>query len=116
MGICSSNVLNPSSSSPSLAAVLILENGQLEEFSYPVTVSQILKRNPSCFVCKADDMNYDDFILGIDDDEELQLHQLYFALPVSWLSSRLKPQQMAALAVKASLALETAGISSSGLY
>ncbi|KAF2316575.1 hypothetical protein GH714_041916 [Hevea brasiliensis] len=104
MGICSSHEITPAAT-----AKLILQDGQLEEFSYPVTVSQILKGNHSCFVCKADDMDYNACIPAIDGDEELQLGQLYFVLPVNWINSRLSPRDMAALAVKASLALKSSG-------
>ncbi|KAF2283635.1 hypothetical protein GH714_012841 [Hevea brasiliensis] len=50
-------------------------------------------------------MEYDDVVSAINDDEELQLGQLYFALPLSLLKYPLQPEEMAALAVKASSAL-----------
>ncbi|WCJ33837.1 hypothetical protein M5689_015173 [Euphorbia peplus] len=83
---------------------LIFENGDLQEFRNPVKVSEILNRN--YFICKADDMDYDDYISAVDDDEVLQLGQLYFALPLTWLDKPLRAPAMAALAVKASLALK----------
>ncbi|CAI0458573.1 unnamed protein product [Linum tenue] len=57
------------------------------------------------FICNADEMEFDDVVLAVDDEEELQPGQLYFALPVSWLRHPLQPEEMAALAVKASSAL-----------
>ncbi|KAJ9135567.1 hypothetical protein P3X46_032737 [Hevea brasiliensis] len=104
MGICSS--FGPSTVA---TAKLILEDGRLEEFRVPVRVSQILQRNPSCFICNADDLDFDDHVSAINDDEKLELGQLYFELPVSWLDTPIKAQEMAALAVKASLAVKMVG-------
>ncbi|KAJ6310612.1 hypothetical protein OIU76_015355 [Salix suchowensis] len=88
------------------AANLIYEDGKLEEFSYSIRVSQILQRNPTCFVCKAEDMDFDEYVSAINQNEHLQLGHLYFVLPSSWLNNPLSSEQMAALAVKASLALK----------
>ncbi|KAF2294429.1 hypothetical protein GH714_011314 [Hevea brasiliensis] len=101
MGICSS--CGPSTVA---TAKLILEDGRLEEFQVAVRVSQILQRNPSCFICNADDLGFDDHVSAINDDEELELGQLYFELPVSWLDSPIKAEEIAALAVKASSAVD----------
>ncbi|KAJ9152894.1 hypothetical protein P3X46_026402 [Hevea brasiliensis] len=101
MGICSS--CGPSTVA---TAKLILEDGRLEEFQVAVRVSQILQRNPSCFICNADDLGFDDHVSAINDDEELELGQLYFELPVSWLDCPIKAEEIAALAVKASSAIK----------
>ncbi|KAF9682325.1 hypothetical protein SADUNF_Sadunf05G0097100 [Salix dunnii] len=104
MGICSS-----CESTHLATAKLILQDGRLQEFSYPVKVSYFLAKNPSYFVCNADAMEFDVVVSAINDDEELQPGQLYFALPLSWLKRPLQPEQMAALAVKASSALMKTG-------
>ncbi|KAJ9177175.1 hypothetical protein P3X46_012416 [Hevea brasiliensis] len=100
MGIC-----NSSESTNVATAKLILQDGRLQEFSYPVKVSYVRQKNPTYFICNADEMEYDDVVSAINDDEELQLGQLYFALPLSLLKYPLQPEEMAALAVKASSAL-----------
>ncbi|KAK6924294.1 PADRE domain [Dillenia turbinata] len=100
MGICSS-----CEATSVTTAKLVLQDGQLQEYSCPVKVSHVLQRNPSCFICNSDDMEFDDVVSAINDDEELQPGQLYFALPLSQLKHRLKAEEMAALAVKASSAL-----------
>ncbi|KAJ9170795.1 hypothetical protein P3X46_018873 [Hevea brasiliensis] len=100
MGIC-----NSCESTHVATAKLILQDGRLEEFSYPVKVSYVLQKNPTYFICNADEMDFDDVVSAINDDEELQLGQLYFALPLSRLKHPLQPEEMAALAVKASSAL-----------
>ncbi|KAK9990506.1 hypothetical protein SO802_025491 [Lithocarpus litseifolius] len=100
MGICSS-----SDSTNVATAKLILQDGRLQEFSYPVKVSYVLQKNPSCFICNSDEMDFDDVVSAVNDEDELQLGQLYFALPLSKLQYPLQAEEMAALAVKANSAL-----------
>ncbi|KAE8655127.1 hypothetical protein F3Y22_tig00117034pilonHSYRG00838 [Hibiscus syriacus] len=100
MGICSS-----CDSTHVATAKLILHDGRLQEFPYPVKASYVLQKNPMCFICNADEMEFDDIVSAIEEDEELQPGQLYFALPLSWLNYPLHAEEMAALAVKASSAL-----------
>lgn len=92
---------------PMRTAKLILLDGKLEEFSYPEKVSNLLKRNPDCFICNAEEMEFDGLVGAVDGDEELEPGQLYFELPLIYLRQRLKPENMASLAVKASLALNS---------
>lgn len=104
MGICSS------CESTSIAtAKLILQDGRLQEFPYPVKASYLLQKDPSMFICNSDEMDFGDVVSAISADEELQPGQLYFALPLSNLKRRLKAEEMAALAVKASSALNNCG-------
>ncbi|KAF7828794.1 HTH-type transcriptional regulator [Senna tora] len=100
MGNCST-----CSSTQVATAKLVLHDGRLQEYSYPVKASYVLQKYPMCFICNSDEMDFDDVVAAIDDDEELQPGQLYFALPLTRLNHRLQPQEMAALAVKASSAL-----------
>ncbi|KAG5069835.1 hypothetical protein JHK85_002212 [Glycine max] len=86
-------------------AKLVLQDGRLQEFSYPVKVSFLLQKYPACFICNSDEMEFGDVVSAIDEDQVLQPGQLYFALPLSRLRHPLQPHEMAALAVKASSAL-----------
>ncbi|XP_050233494.1 uncharacterized protein LOC126681981 [Mercurialis annua] len=104
MGICSS--CQPKTSLALNTAKLILEHGRLQEFSSPVRVSHILRRNPNFFICNANDLAFNDHVLAINEDEELELGHLYFELPLNWLDSPITAQEIAALAVKASLAIK----------
>ncbi|KAK2657328.1 hypothetical protein Ddye_010380 [Dipteronia dyeriana] len=104
MGICSS-----CESTHVATAKLVLQDGRLQEYSYPVKVSYVLQKNPSSFICNSDEMDFDDVVSAISDDEELQPGQLYFALPLTSLKRPLQPEEMAALAVKASAALMKSG-------
>ncbi|MCD9560317.1 hypothetical protein HAX54_018932 [Datura stramonium] len=92
--------------STSVATVkLILDDGRLQEFSYPVKASYLLQNDPTIFICNSDEMDFGDVVSAVSAEEELQLGQLYFALPLSRLKRKLKAEEMAALAVKASSAL-----------
>lgn len=102
MGNCNSD---ESTSVVTTTAKLVFLDGALQEFSSPVKVSHVLQKNPACFVCDSDDMYFDDFVSAMDGEEELRLGQLYFALPLNWLGQPLQAEDMAALAVKASVAL-----------
>jgi hypothetical protein len=105
MGNCKS-----SDSTHVATAKLILQDGRLQEFSYPVKVSYLLKEYPSCFICNSDEMDFDDVVTAVDENQVLQPGQLYFALPLSWLRQPLQAKEMAALAVKASSALMKCGV------
>ncbi|KAI4325502.1 hypothetical protein MLD38_030893 [Melastoma candidum] len=97
MGICSS------SDATNVATVkLILLDGRLQEFPYPVKASHVLPCDGSFFICNSDDMEFDDVVSAV---EELHLGGLYFALPASKMKRKLQAEEMAALAVKASSAL-----------
>ncbi|KDP46204.1 hypothetical protein JCGZ_10044 [Jatropha curcas] len=101
MGICCSYRKNTAAT-----AKLILEDGRLKEFSHPIRVSQILQGNPTSFICNSDDLSFDDQVSAIGDEVNLELGEIYFELPISWLDSPIKAEDMAALAVKASLAMK----------
>ncbi|KAJ8530899.1 hypothetical protein K7X08_023780 [Anisodus acutangulus] len=106
MGIC-----NSCESTSVATAKLILQDGRLQEFSYPVKASHLLQKDPTIFICNSDEMDFGDIVYAINGDEELQLGQLYFALPLKRLRSRLRADEMAALAVRASSALKRTCIS-----
>nr|XP_043634438.1 uncharacterized protein LOC122605546 [Erigeron canadensis] len=100
MGICSS-----CDATSVATAKLVLHDGSLQEFSYPVKVSNLLQKHPTIFICNADEMEFDDVVSPVSEQETLQLGQLYFALPLNRLRKPLQPEEMAALAVKATSAL-----------
>lgn len=101
MGIC-----NSCESTSVATAKLILPDGRLQEFSHPIKASYLLQKDPTIFICNSDEMEFGDTISALNAEEELQLGQLYFALPLKRLRSRLRAEEMAALAVKASSALK----------
>ncbi|GFP87984.1 hypothetical protein PHJA_000942100 [Phtheirospermum japonicum] len=104
MGICCS------CESTSVATTkLILDDGRLQEYPYPVKVSYVLQRNLAYFICNFDEMDFGDVVSAGSDDEELQPGQLYFLLSLIQLRHHLQAEEMVALAVKASSALTKSG-------
>ncbi|KAG2726618.1 hypothetical protein I3760_01G122100 [Carya illinoinensis] len=118
MGVCFSSVWGRESRASHPTAKIISVNGVLHEYPVPVTVSQVLETeksssspsssssSSSCFVCNSDRLYYDDYIPALDGAEELLANQIYFVFPASKLQQRLTASDMAALAVKASVALQ----------
>ncbi|KAJ0568731.1 hypothetical protein HanPI659440_Chr06g0252251 [Helianthus annuus] len=107
MGGCLSSGSDSVSSSSS--ALVISSTGDLRPYSTPVLVSNVLQTEDSSsssfFVCNSDNLSYDEHITPLDAQDELDAGQIYFVLPVSKLRSPLSASEMAALAVKASVAL-----------
>ncbi|KAK7263049.1 hypothetical protein RJT34_30633 [Clitoria ternatea] len=91
-------------------AKVVVHDGRMQEFSYPVKVSYLLQLYPACFICDSDEMRFDDVISAVHENEELQLGQLYFALPLNRLKRPLLPEEMAALAVTANSAFKTIAV------
>ncbi|KAI4320886.1 hypothetical protein MLD38_034322 [Melastoma candidum] len=106
MGACTSR---PDVVDPSRTAKVISVNGELHEYLVPATVSLVLRSEsapPSgLFICNSDGLYYGERVQALAPGEELVRGQIYFVLPVSKLDGRLTAPEMAALAVKASLAL-----------
>ncbi|XP_048227383.1 uncharacterized protein LOC8269964 isoform X2 [Ricinus communis] len=117
MGSCfSCSVFSESDLLPPAANVVSI-NGTLRQYNVPVIASQVLdaeaassssSSSTSFFLCNSDFLSYDDLIPALDSDAQLYANQLYFILPKSKLQNRLTAPDMAALAVKASVALQNA--------
>ncbi|KAL0361955.1 UNVERIFIED_CONTAM: hypothetical protein Sradi_3880000 [Sesamum radiatum] len=111
MGGCLSSESGDSSRhlKPSAASV-VLANGELRQYFLPITVSQVLQSQNSSphdfFLCNSDNLYFDDYIPSLRPHDELEPSQIYFLLPTAKLQYRLAATDMAALAVKASAALE----------
>ncbi|KAK4786751.1 hypothetical protein SAY86_010584 [Trapa natans] len=102
---------------------VISASGQLHEYSIPTTVSGVLRseisslssssRSLALFLCNSDSLCYEELIPEMGSDEPLAKDQIYFSLPRSRLGRPLSASEMAALAVKASLALQKSGAAGS---
>ncbi|KAG9134226.1 hypothetical protein Leryth_019174 [Lithospermum erythrorhizon] len=90
------------------SAHVISLNGDLLEFPGLSTVSEILQNqeSESSFLCNSDRLNFNEYISSLNPNYQLQAGQIYFILPQSKLHNKLSASDMAALAVKASLALQ----------
>jgi hypothetical protein len=111
MGVCissSRSVSEETKKQPS--SYVVSMDGDLRQYPVPVTVSQVVRSetiSSSAFLCNSDRLYFDDYIPALKPEDELQSGQIYFILPSSKLQYRLSASDMAALAVKASLALES---------
>lgn len=110
MGCCFSSESDYSRHQKTSATVVSLA-GELRQYPLPIAAAEVLKLENSspnsAFLCNSDLLSFDDFIPYLELDEQLASSQIYFILPVSKLESRLAAADMAALAVKASVALNT---------
>ncbi|XP_010941915.1 uncharacterized protein [Elaeis guineensis] len=103
MGICTS--CEAVAVAPTATAKVVLPDGELREYDRPVSVAHVLQKDPSCFVCDADVMEFDGFVSAVGADEELRPGNIYFLLPKTMLKHPLHAEDLAALAVRASAAL-----------
>ncbi|XP_048430912.1 uncharacterized protein LOC103968038 [Pyrus x bretschneideri] len=126
MGGCLSIVVVTRSSSSgrddddsSSTAKVIYMNGFIRDYPVPLKVSKVLEADrsssssSSSFICHSDRLYYDNYIPALDSEDELEANQIYFVLPRSNLQRRLSATDMAALAVRATLALQKININAS---
>lgn len=113
MGGCFSQDLEGDSARSARAARVISISGELHEYRLPIRVSQVLESESSSssssssgFVCSSDSLYYEEHIPVLANEEELVQNQIYFVLPKSKLRHRLTASDMAALAVKATVAMQ----------
>nr|DAD21789.1 TPA_asm: hypothetical protein HUJ06_023252 [Nelumbo nucifera] len=114
MGICTSSRTSKAeergggeSSFRMSTAKIIHVDGRLQEFRQPTTTGHVISQNPNCFLCSSESMNLDSCVPRLADDEELQIGQIYFLLPLSQSNNPLSLSNLCALAIKASKALGT---------
>ncbi|KAH6767141.1 hypothetical protein C2S52_018124 [Perilla frutescens var. hirtella] len=88
-----------------VTAKLILVGGHLQEFSWPVKVSLLLQQDSDCFISSSEEMEFGECAVAMGGEEVLQPGEIYFELPPAWRNVRLQAEDMAALALKASVAL-----------
>ncbi|KAD5960202.1 hypothetical protein E3N88_11674 [Mikania micrantha] len=97
-----------SNSSSSCCALVISSTGELRPYSAPAFVSDVVQNETEgYFVCNSDSLCYDQHISPLDAHQQLHIGQIYFVLPLSRLRYPLTASEMAALAVKASVALNS---------
>lgn len=87
---------------------IIHPDGGLQELTHTVKASQILTHNPNSFLCCSESMHIDKLATPIPSEEDLQLGQIYFLIPLSQSKAPLSLQELCSLAIKASTALSNA--------
>ncbi|XP_021896641.1 uncharacterized protein LOC110813706 [Carica papaya] len=109
MGICaSSQYTNKGISSltwSSATIKVIHADGRLQEFKQPIRARHVLSANQNYFLCNSESIFVDSCILRVGEDDELQLGQIYFVMPLSKLGARISLKELCELAVKASSAV-----------
>ena len=89
----------------SSTAKIIHLDGKLQQFKQSIKAGHIVSQNPNCFLCSSDSMFIDAHVPQVPEDEELQLGEIYFLMPLSQSHKPLSLQELCALALKASNAL-----------
>ncbi|KAF3435636.1 hypothetical protein FNV43_RR22727 [Rhamnella rubrinervis] len=112
MGVCASSQHTRNnyeygrslSSWPHTAKIVHID-GSLQELNHSVGARHILSQNPNSFLCSWETMDVDQQAPQVGSEEELQLGQVYFLIPLSQSTRQLSLHDLCALAVKASTAL-----------
>ena len=72
--------------------------GNVQEFERPMKAAELMLDNPQHFVCHSTAVQTGRRILALSADEELELGNLYFLLPMQKLHSSPSPSEIASLA------------------
>ncbi|CAI0554357.1 unnamed protein product [Linum tenue] len=111
MGLCISSHPKRSDQFPATVKV-VSAHGKLQEFTHPIRAGRVASLSPAaaggCFVCSSESMSIGKLVPQLGDEEELQLGQLYFLLPVCFARNPLSISDLCGLAVKASAAWKIA--------
>ncbi|XVE48632.1 hypothetical protein DITRI_Ditri01bG0017400 [Diplodiscus trichospermus] len=108
MGICASSLYTTKGGNlcwPPPTTKIIYPDGRLQEFRQPIKASFVLSQNPNCFLCNSELMYVNSRLPRVHEDEELQLDQIYFLMPLSKSQATISLQELCSLAIKASTAL-----------
>ncbi|XP_044470519.1 uncharacterized protein LOC123199550 [Mangifera indica] len=88
---------------PSTAKVIHMD-GRVEELKAPIPARNIISQNPNHFLCSSEAMSMNNCMPQMPGEEELQLGQIYFLLPLSHAHKLLALKDMCSLAIKANSA------------
>ncbi|KAB1212257.1 hypothetical protein CJ030_MR5G025025 [Morella rubra] len=109
---------NVTSCAPSIissgAVKVLFSDGRLGAYTRPVRVAELMLENPGQFVCESCSLKVGHRIQGLLADEELELRQFYFLLPMELLYSVLTLEEMSSLSYKATKALKHASFNNLG--
>ncbi|MED6168357.1 hypothetical protein PIB30_010980 [Stylosanthes scabra] len=107
MGTCaSSQFTNETGKQPWKSSVNIIHmDGKLEQYKEPIKAEHALFKNPSCFLCSSEKMYVGSVLPRVDPNEDLQLDQIYFFVPLSKSHVPLSLEELCVLAIKANAAL-----------
>ncbi|KAK2665239.1 hypothetical protein Ddye_003813 [Dipteronia dyeriana] len=86
-------------------AKIIHMDGRLQEIRQPIKAGHVISQYPKTFLCSSESMYVDSVLPHVAEDEELQMGQIYFLMPLSKSHVPLTLQELCSLAIKASSAL-----------
>ncbi|KAL8195319.1 hypothetical protein R6Q57_025722 [Mikania cordata] len=112
MGLCASCHLTTKetrlmSNWSSTVKVIDSGDGRLQEFEQPIRACHVLSSHPTAFLCSSDTMFVGCHVPQMPGNEELQMGQIYFLMPLSKSNNLLSLQELCSLAVIAGSALQT---------
>ncbi|XP_042509170.1 uncharacterized protein LOC122084810 [Macadamia integrifolia] len=108
MGICistQSEIAGKGKPIKESMAMVIHEDGKLQELKERRKVGDVILQNPNCFLCNSDSIYPDTCVPPLPGEEELEFDQIYFLLPLSKQRIPISLTDLCNLAVKASNAL-----------
>ncbi|KAL2927516.1 Voltage-dependent calcium channel type D subunit alpha-1 [Bienertia sinuspersici] len=107
MGICNSQMAKRNGNFLSWrpTVMIIHLDGRLEEFNQPITVRHVLTQHLDYFIASSESMYVDSIVPPIPNDDELEVGQIYFLLPLCQAHKVFSLQDLCDLAIKASIAL-----------
>ncbi|KAK1431185.1 hypothetical protein QVD17_14472 [Tagetes erecta] len=82
-------------------------DGRLQEFRRPIRACHVLSSHPAAFLCSSDAMFVGRIAPQMSGNEELQMGEIYFIMPLSNSNNPLSLQELCSLAIKAGSALQT---------
>ncbi|KAI5660290.1 hypothetical protein M9H77_29083 [Catharanthus roseus] len=95
---------------------VFFNDGRLRIYTRPVRVAELMMENPGSFLCDSSHLKVGHRIPGLSADEELELRQIYFLLPMEMLYSVLTTEEMIGLNDKASKALKQGSLNFSKIF
>jgi hypothetical protein len=108
MGLCASTAGEAAAASPRKpTALVLLPTDELREYPRPATVARALEdaAGGPWLLCDADAMGLEGPVPAVRGGEELRAGRIYFALPAAAARRGMRREEVAALAVRASVAL-----------
>lgn len=87
------------------ATQVIYSDGSLREFGVQIKAEEIILQNPDHFLCNSDSLYIDQYMVPVNSEEELEMGQLYFLLPLCKLQYVLSMSDMAAMLKRANSAI-----------
>ncbi|KAL3512165.1 hypothetical protein ACH5RR_024882 [Cinchona calisaya] len=90
---------------------VLFSDGRLVIYTRPVKAAELMLENPGQFVCDSCHLKIGHRIPGLSADEELEVKQIYYLLPMEMLYSVLTCDEMNSLDNKASKAFKQGSLS-----